>query len=1829
MPADITVSELGRRVKAKTGEYTQFSDAEVGKRYRAKYPDYSWVKDDPPEETKPSPLEAVTGTVPTVMTPDMKIPPAVVKAAVPAVEPARPRFFGSADLVNKAAKLVGVSPDTADKISSAMNWIDPVAGITSDVMEGGKEIAGGVRKALGVGNNAPFTFGERIAGPLADIGGGLMKAGEKPGVAMAVAGLGLPAAAAGLATGMGGDWAAQKGLRAVGASEGASRLGGLVTGLVTGGVGGHKLRRLPGEIPPSLDNWFGLRRVTEGPVEKPLVPGTTVTKTPSGKVTVTIGKGGKVKEVPVDKLTDAQRDAKIAENQRIIDELTAQAKAAADKNAAIEASKAKGKAKTGTTTSIEEINAKIAAKKAAEVQAAKPVETTPPPVVEPPVTPTEPSRWDILDPDGEIVETTSSKAEAEAAIAESGQEGYTIREVPNEPPPLVPETLAPVVPAAPAVLSTPLEKVVAEPPALVPVTSGLTAPASTNLNERINARDTLFHSTTPSGMLGVFQSGKLEPGAEGTLSLSRVPVGKYGANDISFEIDPSYVKGRKPVKADVLHDEYEMVTDEPVPIEAIRRIVVDKKAVDRWNQLPDEVEDYSAEKALYDRIRKIAEERGIPVEEGSRRELRRVRAGTPAPPLPTPPVLATPIETAVTAPPKPVTPAPIISTPLEAAVTAPERPPITEWKDLDAPGAKPWAETVVEPPKPVIPAAPAPDPAAMRPGETEIQHALRLQNEYGIGPVEEAPVVPPVETPPVEPPPVVPPVIPPVEPPVIPPVDEVVTAPIVEPPIVPPVIQPPPVAPAAPPILSTPLEAAIAKPIETPVVKPRNRAEKRAAKAAAEVAKGGKPKFSIAEMTPPETPVTPPVTPPAPILSTPLEAAISATPPNPALLQRVSTALGFGDYKHLTSDVQAIVDQAATNKTVLDSLPPEANPRKEPVILGSGFGALEDVISKMGKPNEPRLVNWDTLNLPPEVLHKVKMIFGKAVGDNKLLPHVPETEASMKALAKSLGIDDAQDYMAIFRSLGPHFRAAGFALRQHINSLSAESVALETKIADPLTPTLEKEALSRTLQRVEWQLANLTSTFTGAPTEHGRNLHSLRYIADATWDVMHWLGKSKRYNRGMLDPKASKLIQEVIAKGKAAEEKGDTKAAEAAKKELVKVVGEPLKRDGWDLASDLYKSSILSSPTVHQGNIIGTGANVAARQIENLIATPLDWIGSKVSGNERQRAIPNYFQAIYNAVRGAKNDPLRRAEMQKIQDRFERRAASGDSKAAEIIRKLGIEPNFWLLGKEDSMFKAFAFELSISEQAKVQAINDAAKVKSQGRAVPDGFVKTRTAELEKNPNLEMQKRAAEDAQEATFNQSNFMSEGLQFARAGIRRHGEKTGKQTAAKAYLLGMDFLQPFSKVPANVVGEGVAHSVGAPVTIAEHGLKSLYQGGRNVARQLNPKTKVDGLSLAKAFGSGLEPQNQAALVKASSKAATGTLIAMAMFQYMKEGKGVPMSVQNQPDELNRAKAKNASPGSSWIDGNWVKLNALGPYASVANMAMDNYAAFQKQAAPGEDQSPAAFLAYLANPKNIGETAWKSLAASMLDLPMFKSIADAKRVLEDKGEGWQKYASNKASSMIPYSGLINETASIADKSMRNVESEGLWDTFLHTVQTKTGAGRSSLPPRITPTGAEVPSNPWNVARPAKDMSSPVTKAADRLEAAITPMPYRPKEDSDHFEARAKKEKKVLRKTGETEKQFEERAAQHGIKPVEYSKDEHIRFQQLEAFLAHQKLDKLVKSHEWGTWDRVKQQREWKQTRSKSREGVNNWITGPKYQAMTKEQRLAALEAELKVRGLR
>ena len=510
----------------------------------------------------------------------------------------------------------------------------------------------------------------------------------------------------------------------------------------------------------------------------------------------------------------------------------------------------------------------------------------------------------------------------------------------------------------------------------------------------------------------------------------------------------------------------------------------------------------------------------------------------------------------------------------------------------------------------------------------------------------------------------------------------------------------------------------------------------------------------------------------------------------------------------------------------------------------------------------------DKLNLGNEA--EIKKINDR-IGDLGLTTRNVRSFDEVKQLAQELGADPKK-LLANSRQLSD---ADVVALRNTINQ-NADFLAKnrDTKFEDPTQNAIHQTKLNAADAQINQALKKLI----GGGTEAGRTVASFKILANKTMDPAFWYQKAQKSRGNELSTEHKATIDKLIGNNDRAG--------------LAMYVAGLRNPSGWEKFSTLWKAGLLTNIPTHVANVAGNAGMAVTKGIADTVGTGIDKGISLFTGKRTKTVSP--IEAIKGLGSGAKKglDYLRtgtNADELAGKSDIQGEINFGDGalgKAANVYTR-GV---FRSLGAEDAVFKGLHERGSLSNQAKLIAINEGLKGKEYN---------ARVEELLAKPTDEMKAQALDDAKVATFNNDNILASKIAGLKAG-RNKDDSLG----SKVFGTVVDVAIPFVKTPTNVVSR-----------ISEYtplGLLKLAAG------QISKKTR-----------------GQKRLVDDLSKVVTGSTI-LAIGGALADKGLITGTIPSSTKERDQWQAEGKQPNSIKIGGKWYQLNKIAPVGYLLGLAAD-----------------------------------------------------------------------------------------------------------------------------------------------------------------------------------------------------------------------------------------------------------------------------------------------------
>lgn len=554
-----------------------------------------------------------------------------------------------------------------------------------------------------------------------------------------------------------------------------------------------------------------------------------------------------------------------------------------------------------------------------------------------------------------------------------------------------------------------------------------------------------------------------------------------------------------------------------------------------------------------------------------------------------------------------------------------------------------------------------------------------------------------------------------------------------------------------------------------------------------------------------------------------------------------------------------------------------------------------------------------------------------------------------------------------------------------------------------------------------------------AETEFGRNLVSLKIKANRTLDADFWLReaqKSKNYKKNKerpLTPEEKIEIQRYIA------EKDRLGLAD-----YVAALREP---SLVDKVLSVRKALLLSNPTSHMANILGTGAHMELEKIKDIPATALDVLIYKSTGlipksiREKYKIEPKRTKALSTSigkgwVKESMQDLKKTLLRQVEKDAFVKAEVYSEVRFKNplVDQFLGgtVRGIFRGLESEDAFFYGMMFRKAIYENAKVRAINEGWRGKD---------LKKKVQEYYENPADIDVGDAINVAERATFRNYNALAAKL----------GAKVPDDDAIRVIV---DLVAPFRRTPTNVAGAIINYS---PLGILN-----------TLVNQITPKNR-----------------GQKRFVEDLSRNLVGTggmyLGMILAEQGLLTGNGPEFGSKEHIVWSLEGRIPNAVK----IKDSWVSLERLAPVGNILNFGADMYFSWKNRDAN-------------ASALDLAAIAVANQAQSFTEQSFLQGLSEGLKTLNDPDRSGKRLVQNLTASFVP--SVIGAIARGLDPYERDTSSNW-WSRF----QSRLPVLREKLPKKVTVLGKEI-ENPNGVAasllnpfRTSEDPGSPLVDEMKRL----------------------------------------------------------------------------------------------------------------------------------------
>lgn len=663
------------------------------------------------------------------------------------------------------------------------------------------------------------------------------------------------------------------------------------------------------------------------------------------------------------------------------------------------------------------------------------------------------------------------------------------------------------------------------------------------------------------------------------------------------------------------------------------------------------------------------------------------------------------------------------------------------------------------------------------------------------------------------------------------------------------------------------------------------------------------------------------------------------------------------------------------------------------------------------------------------------------------------------------------------------------AIDEAISAETKRHVQITKRLEDSALPGEVKESLLLARQAIEYRVSNYIKRVAKARSEFGRNLAMMKYTArggkinDPTYWKMHATQLAKR------DLTMSELadIDRLLEEGNL--------------DELVDYIAGKRKTSIWEKAAGVIRAGYLNSPVTAMRNILGNADQAAYRAASDQVAFVFDRMLSGAAtathratkgkaGRERfvvTKAPTAAFRSALDGATAAAQEVRAKLGGRTSDKRYFHRVGQTDLTKFDLKHAGGIPYKnkladfyvnrlvFGSLGFQDRVFRSYAFNTALYEQAIAGARNAGLKRGTDGyaAAVKRGFLE---------PKDEAVVNAAEAAEIAVFQETTAVTKAVSGFAAGVER---LTGP--------VGRVFTLPFVKTPTNIAAQTVMRT---PIGL------------------LDPKLRKAVMRFARE----MDPDAQKYVVEKFADMTLGTAMLILGMVAKMRGNANGAYPRHAPDrERQTYRESGRQPYSVKWGDSWVKTIGLGPTAGLFNFGV---VAMESAMSGDEEQADLdsimdhvdQFVAILREvDSDQALPAMGAMFNSLYQQSAFTGINTAIKAMDDPERYMAALVGNVGRSLSPGGTLGARVATVTDPTVRKRELKeaGPLSPFAAGFMAAVPGLSDKLPARISPTTGEAVtregghSRLWNPGDPRAVSVDPVILELERLGTGV-PAPQIP-----------------------------------------------------------------------------------------------------------------------------
>lgn len=559
-------------------------------------------------------------------------------------------------------------------------------------------------------------------------------------------------------------------------------------------------------------------------------------------------------------------------------------------------------------------------------------------------------------------------------------------------------------------------------------------------------------------------------------------------------------------------------------------------------------------------------------------------------------------------------------------------------------------------------------------------------------------------------------------------------------------------------------------------------------------------------------------------------------------------------------------------------------------------------IAGPGVPKKRSKVQYQTFDLEPALQKKLLAKAKELEVSGEVQPR-RVSWAQQKATAQKLGMGDIERAWVNNDMDGTTLLAI-----RDLYSGNAELLEKLYKQLDDAQRGVTRDdpaALQAEIGAIEQENRQLLKMFIPKASDFGRNLNSLKILANRRLDPFTWVAKAQKLAGRELTPEEIATIHTHIGNGE--------------RTKLVRFVGDLQKPVGFfdrDFWTTLRRAGLLTGIKTQARNLLSNFGELGMRQLDQPVAAVYDALATALirqvsKGKVGHRTIPflsplaRMKASLVGAYRGLKEmRGVMKGQNPEYLARFDIPKETNykqplvDAYTKFILRAQGAADRPW---------RQAAFMESLREQAEV--LTKGIKDPKQRAAAIDHMVKS--------PNAEMTAQAILDAEEGVFQNMTAPFAFLQGARHRLNQ-AEAQGVKWAGRAQFL-FDFVVPFQKTPSAVLTRLVERT---PIGMVESavGLVKLLRAA-----------KVPGMDERVLMAM------QRRYAKDFGRSATGLLALMIGYKLAEAGRAAGRLPENG-SERDKFFQQGKVEDGVYMQDRWWKLTGVSPLGNLVALGAQFY---------------------------------------------------------------------------------------------------------------------------------------------------------------------------------------------------------------------------------------------------------------------------------------------------